>query len=184
MGEYVAACVAGVFSPEDALKLIAERGHLMQALPSDGAMAAVFANEARVAEAIAPFLDRVSIAGINGPENTVISGAQESVHTLLQSFASRGIHTQLLNVSHAFHSPLMEPILDAFEQVASQVRFKAPRIPLISNLTGRALEEGEIPGAHYWRRHIREAVQFAAGIHTLSAMGYELFLELGPTPPC
>ncbi len=182
VGEYVAACVAGVFSPEDALKLIAERGHLMQALPSDGAMAAVFANEARVAEAIAPFLDRVSIAGINGPENTVISGARESVHTLLQSFASRGIHTQLLNVSHAFHSPLMEPILDAFEQVASQVRFKAPRIPLLSNLTGRALEEGEIPDAHYWRRHIREAVRFAAGIHTLSAMGYELFLELGPTP--
>ncbi len=76
----------------------------------------------------------------------------------------------------------MEPILDAFEQVASQVRFKAPRIPLLSNLTGRALEEGEIPDAHYWRRHIREAVRFAAGIHTLSAMGYELFLELGPTP--
>jgi phthiocerol/phenolphthiocerol synthesis type-I polyketide synthase C len=182
VGEYVAACVAGVFSPEDALKLIAERGHLMQALPSDGAMAAVFANEARVAEAIAPFLDYVSIAGVNGPENIVISGARESVHTLLQSFASRGIHTQLLNVSHAFHSPLMEPILDAFEQVASQVRFKAPRIPLISNMTGRALEEGEIPGAHYWRRHIREAVRFAADIHTLSAMGYELFLELGPTP--
>ena len=182
VGEYVAACVAGVFSPEDALKLIAERGHLMQALPHNGAMAAVFANETRVAEAIAPFLDHVSIAGINGPENTVISGARESVHTLLQSFASRGIHTQLLNVSHAFHSPLMEPILDAFEQVASQVRFKAPRIPLLSNLTGRALDEGEIPGAHYWRRHIREAVQFAAGIHILSAMGCELFLELGPTP--
>jgi phthiocerol/phenolphthiocerol synthesis type-I polyketide synthase C len=182
VGEYVAACVAGVFSPEDALKLIAERGHLMQALPRNGAMAAVFANEARVAEAIAPFRDYVSIAGVNGPENTVISGARESLHTLLESFAARGIHTQPLNVSHAFHSPLMEPILDAFEQAGSQVRFKAPRIPLISNLTGRALEEGEIPGAHYWRRHVREAVRFAAGIHTLSAMGYELFLELGPTP--
>ena len=164
VGEYVAACVAGVFSPEDALKLIAERGRLIQALPHNGAMAVVFANEARVAEAIAPFLDLVAIAGVNGPENTVISGARESVDTLLQHFASRGIHTRPLHVSHAFHSPLMEPILDAFEQVAKQVHFKAPRIPLISNLTGQVLEEGEIPDAPYWRRHLREAVRFAPGM--------------------
>ena len=182
VGEYAAACVAGVFSPEDALKLIAERGHLMQALPHNGAMAAVFAGEARVAEAIAPFLDRVSIAGVNGPGHTVISGAQETVQSLLQSFASAGIHAQPLNVSHAFHSPLIEPVLDAFEQVAGQVRFAAPRIPFISSLAGRALEQGEIPGASYWRRHTRETVRFAEGMNTLSAMGYELFLELGPTP--
>ncbi|GAC1343814.1 MAG: type I polyketide synthase [Ktedonobacteraceae bacterium] len=182
VGEYVAACVAGVFSPEDALKLIAERGHLMQSLPHDGEMAVVFAGEARVAEALTPFLDNVSIAGVNGPENTVISGGRESVRALIKSFAAAGIHTQLLNVSHAFHSPLMEPILEAFEQVASQVRFATPHIPLISNLTGQALEQGEMPGAHYWRRHIREAVRFAAGIRHLSEQGYELFLELGPTP--
>ncbi len=140
VGEYVAACVAGVFSPEDALKLIAERGRLMQALPRNGQMAGVFANEAAVAEILAPFRETVSIAGINGPENTVISGALESIHALLEIFAARGIHTQPLNVSHAFHSPLMEPILDAFEEIATSIRFEAPHIPLISNLTGQMLE--------------------------------------------
>jgi acyl transferase domain-containing protein/acyl carrier protein len=182
VGEYVAACVAGVCGPEDALRLIAERGRLMSALPRDGEMAAVFADEARVAEALAPFLEQVSIAGVNGPENTVISGAREVVRAVLKNLESAGIHARLLNVSQAFHSPLMEPILDAFEQVAGQVRFEAPRIPLISNLTGRALEAGEVPGAHYWRRHIREAVRFAAGMETLAEENYDLFLELGPAP--
>jgi phthiocerol/phenolphthiocerol synthesis type-I polyketide synthase C len=182
VGEYVAACVAGVFGLEDALKLIAERGLLIQALPRNGEMAVVFAGEERVSAAIAPFTEHISIAGVNGSENTVISGARESVRALLKSFASMGIHTRILNVSHAFHSPLMEPMLDAFEQIASQVRFEAPRIPLISNLTGRALQEGEIPGALYWRRHIRETVQFAASMRTLAEQGYDLFLEPGPAP--
>lgn len=180
IGEYVAACVAGVFGPEDALKLIAERGRLMQALPQNGEMAAVFANEALVAKILTPFRETISIAAINGPENTVISGARESVHTLLETFAARGIHTQLLNVSHAFHSSLMEAMLDAFEQVASQVRFEAPHIALISNLTGQVLDE--IPDARYWRRHIREEVRFTAGMRSLVEQGYDLFLELGPTP--
>lgn len=182
VGEYVAACVAGVFGPEDALKLIAERGRLMQALPQNGEMAVVFAGEARVIEALTPFLEQVSIAGVNGLDNTVISGAREAVRVVLKNLESAGIRTQLLNVSHAFHSPVMEPILDAFEQLASQVRFEAPRIPLISNLTGRALEAGEIPGARYWRRHIREAVRFAVGMKTLAEQGHDLFLELGPAP--
>ncbi|GAC1348687.1 MAG: hypothetical protein NVSMB27_17520 [Ktedonobacteraceae bacterium] len=181
VGEYVAACVAGVFSPEDALKLIAERGRLMQNLPPKGEMAVVFADEIRVSDALTPFRESVSIAGVNGPENTVISGERESVRALLKNFASIGIHTQVLNVSHAFHSSLMEPVLDAFEQVANQVRFEAPRIPLISNLTGEALEEGAIPDTRYWRRHIREAVRFADGMRTLTQQGYNLFLELGPT---
>jgi phthiocerol/phenolphthiocerol synthesis type-I polyketide synthase C len=182
VGEYVAACVAGVFSPEDALTLIAGRGRLMQALPHNGEMAAVFADEAPVAEVLAPFLKQVSIAGVNGPQNTVISGAQQSIRAVLKIFESEGIHIRLLNVSHAFHSPLMEAICDAFEQMANQVRFAAPRIPLISNLTGQALAQGEIPDASYWRRHIREAVKFAEGMNTLSEMGCDLFLELGPTP--
>jgi phthiocerol/phenolphthiocerol synthesis type-I polyketide synthase C len=182
VGEYVAACVAGVFGPEDALKLIAGRGQLMQTLPQNGEMAAVFADEARVTEALTPFRENVSIAGVNGPENTVISGARESVRALLKSFASMGIHTQPLNVSHAFHSPLMDPVLDAFEQMASQVRFEAPRIALISNLTGQAMEEGAIPDARYWRQHIRETVRFAAGMRVLEEQGYDLFLELGPMP--
>ena len=182
VGEYVAACVAGVFSPEDALTLIAGRGQLMQALPRNGEMAAVFADEARVSKFLAPFLEQISIAGVNGPENTVISGERQAIRAVLKTLESEGIHTRLLNVSHAFHSPLMEPILDAFEQIASQVHFAAPRIPLISNLTGEALAQGEIPDARYWRQHIREAVKFADGMHALAEMGCEVFLELGPTP--
>ena len=182
VGEYVAACVAGVFSPEDALTLIAGRGQLMQALPRNGEMAAIFADEAKVARFLAPFLEQISIAGVNGPENTVISGEQQAVRAVLKTLELEGIHARLLNVSHAFHSPLMEPVLDDFEHKASQVHFAAPRIPLISNLTGKTLGQGEIPDAYYWRRHIREAVKFADGIHTLADLDYEVFLELGPTP--
>ena len=182
VGEYVAACVAGVFSLEDGLKLIAERGRLMQAQPAGGKMAAILADEARVREAVAPYLNRVSIAAVNGPRNVVISGAGEVVDAILQSLETSGVKTRRLVVSHAFHSPLMEPMLDGFESVARQVQFKAPRIALISNVTGQAFKPGELPDAAYWRRHVREAVRFASAIETLQAQGCELFLEIGPSP--
>jgi malonyl CoA-acyl carrier protein transacylase len=182
VGEYVAACVAGVFSLEDGLKLIAERGRLMQALPKDGMMAAVFADEEQVAAAVSPYAELVSIAAANGPKNIVISGERNAMRAVLENLHAKEVKTQRLNVSHAFHSPLMEPILDTFEQTASQLQFKAPRIPLISNLTGRMLKPDEIPDAAYWRRHIREAVRFSAAIETLFEQGYELFLEIGPSP--
>jgi amino acid adenylation domain-containing protein/thioester reductase-like protein len=178
VGEYVAACVAGVFSLEDGLALIAERGRLMQTLPLDGMMAAVFAGEAQVAPILEPFLDRASIAAANGPENTVISGEQEAVTAILERL--EGIVARPLTVSHAFHSPLMEPMLDAFEEAAGRQRFEAPRIPLVSNLTGQILEPDEIPDAAYWRRHVREAVRFADGMAAIA--GYEIFLEMGPQP--
>ncbi|GAB1543386.1 hypothetical protein NUACC21_60600 [Scytonema sp. NUACC21] len=181
LGEYVAACVAGVFSLEDGLKLVAERSRLMQTLPQNGKMAAVFASEERVATAVASYKSQIAIAAVNGPENTVISGAREAVESAIAQLKSQGIAVQHLQVSHAFHSPLIESILDKFEHLAEKVQFNAPRIPLISNLTGQMLKAGEIPDASYWRRHMRETVQFAAGMKTLAQQGYEIFLEIGPS---
>ena len=181
VGEYVAACVAGVFSLEDGLKLVAERGRLMQALPQGGEMAAVFAAEERVAAAIADYGAEVSIAAVNGPANVVISGKGETVQAVVRELEGEGISVQQLRVSHAFHSPLMEPVLDEFERVAAAVNFEAPHLSLISNVTGQVISNGEVTKAEYWRRHVREAVQFAAGIKTLSEQGTELFLEIGPS---
>ena len=182
VGEYVAACVAGVFSLENGLKLIAERGRLMQALPRDGMMAVVFADEERVEAAIAPYFQSVSIAAYNGPKNIVISGERATVQTVIEKLRNEKVKTQPLNVSHAFHSPLMEPMLDAFEQTARQVDYNAPRIPLVSNLTGQMLSFDEIPDTAYWRHHIRQGVRFSATMQTLQREGYTFFLEIGPSP--
>ena len=126
VGEYAAACVAGVFSLEDGLKLIAERGRLMQALPERGKMAAVLADEARTAKAIAGHLRELSIAAVNGPENVVISGTEQAVQAAVASLEAEGIQSVSLNVSHAFHSPLMEPMLDAFSKAAPWFGFPHP----------------------------------------------------------
>jgi len=182
VGEYVAACVAGVFSLEDGLRLIAERALLMNQLPRDGEMAAIFADEDRVRAAIAPCLDEVNVAVVNGPSNVVISGVRSKVRAVVESLSKQGIDAHPLNVSHAFHSPLMEPMLQAFERVASQIRFRSPRIPLISNVTGRFFPSDDVPDASYWSRHVRQTVRFAAGMDTLYSQGQNLFLELGPNP--
>ena len=182
VGEYVAACVAGLFSLEDGLKLIAERGRLMQSLPRDGAMAAVFADHQRVTQAIAPFANDVSIAAINGPENIVISGRETALQAILQNLAQAGIKASRLSVSHAFHSPLMDTILDAFEQTAGSITFTKPRIPLTSNVTGKVIAFEEISQPSYWRKHIRQPVQFQSAMETLQEQGYRVFLEIGPQP--
>ncbi|OKH23568.1 polyketide synthase [Hydrococcus rivularis NIES-593] len=181
VGEYAAACVAGVFSLEDGLKLIAARGRLMQQLPQDGAMVAVFASEARVSAAIAPYPEQIAIAAINGIENIVISGKRKAIETVVASLENEGIQTKPLNVSHAFHSPLMEPILAEFETVAHQITYSPPRIELISNLTGEAIGE-EIATPQYWCRHIRQPVRFAQSIETLHRLGYQTFVEIGANP--
>ena len=182
VGEYAAACVAGVFSLEDGLKLIAERGRLMQALPERGEMAAIFADEAQVAKAIGKYGDEVSIAAINGPENVVISGAEQALQAALASLEAEGIKSVALNVSHAFHSPLMEPMLEEFSRAAAKVRFSAPAIGIVSNVTGQLTTDGSLTEPGYWRRHAREAVRFSAGIQALSREGYRLFIEVGPSP--
>ena len=182
VGEYVAAVVAGVMSLEDGLKLIAARGRLMGSLPRDGSMAAVFSDIRTVAAAIAPHMQEVSIAGVNGPKLVVISGVAERVEAISEQLKAQGVRVQPLTVSHAFHSPLMDPILDEFEAVAREIEFRTPAIPLISNVTGMAVMPGEVIDAGYWRKHIRMAVQFSMGMQTLARLGATVFLEVGPHP--
>ena len=129
MGEYVAACIAGVFDLEQGLRLIATRARLMQQLPQDGSMAVIFAAHEKVEGYLPPHADQVSIAAVNGPENTVISGDTRLVRQLVEQFTTAGVGTQLLTVSHAFHSPLMEPMLEPFAQYAERVSFHARAFP-------------------------------------------------------
>jgi acyl transferase domain-containing protein/acyl-CoA synthetase (AMP-forming)/AMP-acid ligase II/acyl carrier protein/SAM-dependent methyltransferase len=181
LGEYVAACVAGVFSLEDGLRLVAERGRLMQQLPLTGEMAAVFAPLETVVPALGSSQGQVEVAAINGPQNVVLSGPRDALRSVLKTLENAGHVVRPLVVSHAFHSRLMEPMLDAFERFAGQLAYSRPRIPLVSNLTGM-LVDAEVPGPGYWRRHVREPVWFARGMQTLFEHGCDVFLEIGPHP--
>ena len=182
VGEYVAACIAGVFSLEDGLKLIAERGRLMQELPEAGSMAAVFAGEKTVTAEIESFAETISIAAINGPQNTVISGMDKDLNLILKNLKSKGINSQKLVVSNAFHSPLMEPMLQEFEKVAGEIEYHRPCIDLVSNVTGRLIEGDEISNSAYWFRHVQKPVRFIQSIQTLYEQNYRFFLEIGPHP--
>ncbi|WP_413160372.1 SDR family oxidoreductase [Capilliphycus salinus ALCB114379] len=181
VGEYVAACVAGVFSLEDGLKLIAKRASLIQSLPKNGMMAAVFASEETIAKTLKTNQLDVDIATINGNENVVISGLKESVEKVLSILESQGIKAKPLQVSHAFHSSLMEPILAPFQEVAESLTYHSPRLPLISNVTGQPFQPEEVPDAAYWCRHLRGAVRFSDGMETLYQQGYRIFIEMGPS---
>jgi acyl transferase domain-containing protein len=178
VGEYVAACVAGVYSFEEGLGLIAERGQMMQAEPPGGAMAAVFASEDRVRAGVAGH-EAVSIAAVNGPSNVVISGDQPEVEAIREQLAETGVKSRLLRVSHAFHSHRMDPVLERLEAAAGRVRTHAPRFRLISNVTGK-VAGAEVTGPGYWAQHTRATVQFARGIETLRDLGCEVMLEVGP----
>lgn len=182
VGEYVAACVAGVFSLKDGLKLVATRGRLMDSLPESGAMVAVFADEAHVVAAIAPYAGQVAIAAINGPQNVVISGTETAVQAIVADLTEQQIKTRRLAVAQAAHSPLLDPILDEFERTALTVTYHPPQIGLISCLTGHVVASDEVTNAAYWRRHLRQPVQFATGMATLHQEGYHLFVEIGPHP--
>ncbi|MEM7538931.1 MAG: beta-ketoacyl synthase N-terminal-like domain-containing protein, partial [Chloroflexota bacterium] len=189
VGEYVAACLAGVFSLEDGLKLIAERGRLMQRLPQDGAMAVVFAAEAQVMQRLSDYAamhgdtddSHLAIAAINGPENVVISGNHNAVQAVCQELASGGIESKQLTVSHAFHSPLMEPILAEFKQIAQEVSFSKPHGLLISNITGK-VAGAEVATPDYWCNHIVASVRFAEGMQTLGQQSIDGLIEIGPKP--
>lgn len=181
VGEIVAACLAGVFSLEDALKLVAVRGRLIDALPQEGEMVSVQADEARVQQAIARYHNEVSIAAINGLDSLVVSGKRDRVRAIAEQFVAQGVKTRKLTVSHAFHSPLMEPMLDEFKQVAASITYHKPKLPLISNITGQQVGD-EVMTSAYWVRHVREAVRFSDGIASLAKAGATIFIEIGPQP--
>ncbi|MFI1913807.1 type I polyketide synthase [Nocardia sp. NPDC020380] len=169
IGELAAAHVASVLSLSEAAVLVTARGRLMQALPAGGVMVAVHASEAELRPLL---VDGVSIAAINGPNSVVLSGDEDAVRSVTGSRK-----TKQLRVSHAFHSARMEPMLDEFRQVASGLSYARPRIPLISNVTGQPIEHFD---GEYWVRHVRNAVRFADGMGSLSELGVQTFLELGP----
>jgi acyl transferase domain-containing protein len=180
VGEYVAACVAGALSLEDALVLIAKRARLMQDLPGNGSMLAVFAPQDQVAAAIAPYGGTVAIAAFNGPTDLVISGPTADLTTVAAALQAQGVVSRPLAVSHAFHSPLMREAAAGLRSAAAAIRPAHPRLRLVSNVTGKSLAAGEALDAAYWSRHILEPVRFADSVRELGAHGYDLFLEIGP----
>lgn len=176
LGEYVAACLAGVFSLEDALALVAERGRLMQALPA-GAMLSVPLSE----EELRPRLDAaLAIAAVNGPERSVVSGEEAAIAALEAELAAAGIAARRLRTSHAFHSPMMESVLAPFAERLKRIPLKAPTIPFVSNLTGTWITAEQAVDPAYWSRHLRETVRFADGLRTLATDAETVLLEAGP----
>ncbi|MFI1272955.1 type I polyketide synthase, partial [Streptomyces olivaceus] len=175
VGELAAAHVAGVLSLADAARLVAARGRLMQALPDGGAMAAVEATEDEVLPLLTP---GTGLAAVNGPRSVVVSGDGDAVTAIAAEFTSRGRRTSMLRVSHAFHSLLMEPMVEEFRAVAESVAYASPAIPVVSTVSGEATDAWST--AEYWVRHVLATVRFADGVRTLRERGVTTFVELGP----
>lgn len=177
LGELSAAYVAGVFTLEDAARLVAARGRLMQALPAGGSMAALGLAESEVSTLVEGI--EVSIAAVNGPSSVVISGRAESVRLVMQRCAERGIQATELAVSHAFHSPEMAPMLPAFREVAESIHYASPKLKVVSNVSGQVAGEA-LCTADYWVSHVMETVRFADGVNALQKEGVGNIIELGP----
>ncbi|HEX7302325.1 SDR family NAD(P)-dependent oxidoreductase, partial [Lentzea sp.] len=177
LGEIAAAHVAGVFSLADAAALVTARGRLMGQCPPGGAMIAVQAAEAEVLDQLG---EQVSLAAVNGPRAVVLSGDEDAVVAIADHWRSLGRKTSRLRVSHAFHSAHMDGMLEEFHEVAAGLSYSAPRIPLVSNVTGRLLTPEEACSPEYWVRHVRQAVRFHDGVRYLAGEGVTRFLEVGP----
>jgi len=178
-GEYVAACVAGVFTLEDAVGLVAVRARLLETMPELGQMVVLLGDESQVEDAIRPYVGDVSIAAINGPKQTVISGRSQAVAAVVAAMEREGVGALKLEVPRAFHSPLVEPILGAFEDFVSKMSLVSPRIGLVSTATGSLAGE-ELTTAKHWHRHLRGPVRFVTGIKSMRQQGCDVFLEIGP----
>ncbi|MFE2720718.1 acyltransferase domain-containing protein, partial [Streptomyces mirabilis] len=180
IGEVTAAHLAGVWELADACAVVAARGRLMQAAREGGAMVALEASHDEVREALSAYGDTVAVAGINGPRSTVVSGDAEAVDGIARLWRSRGRKTKRLPVSHAFHSPHMDDVLEEFRAALDGVTFHEPRIPVVSNITGELATTDDLRSPAYWVRHIREAVRFLDGVRFLETVGVTEWLELGP----
>ncbi|MCX5380980.1 SDR family NAD(P)-dependent oxidoreductase [Streptomyces sp. NBC_00091] len=178
VGELAAAHVAGVLTLPDAATLVAARGRLMEALPEGGAMVSVQAAEDEVRALLTAGVD---IAAVNGPRAVVVSGPEEAVSRTAGLLEAAGHRTKRLNVSHAFHSSLMEPMLAEFGRIARTLTFHQPSVPIVSNVTGRTADPAELATPEYWVRHVRAAVRFHDGMRHLEAQGVRRFVELGPS---
>nr|WP_237089080.1 non-ribosomal peptide synthetase/type I polyketide synthase [Paenibacillus larvae] len=181
VGEFAAACAAGVLDWLDGLRLVAERGQLMQSLAEPGRMAVVMLALPQVEALLRPYSDRLSVAAVNSSGNTVVAGDTEALDQLCERLKTNGVDSRFLRVSHAFHSAKMDAVMEPFEAVAEKFAYEVPRVPLIRNLTGTAWQPGEKPDARYWCDHLRQPVQFSTGVRTLSEMECEVFVEIGPT---
>ncbi|WP_258036747.1 type I polyketide synthase, partial [Streptomyces sp. SM10] len=177
IGELSAAHVAGVLSLEDAATLVAARGRLMQALPAGGAMVSLQAAENEVLPLLT---DGVSIAALNGPRSTVVSGDEAGVLVIAEHFEAQGRKTKRLRVSHAFHSPHMDAVVEEFRTVAEGLTYHEPTLAVVSDVTGNVLSADEIRDPEYWVRHLRGTVRFLDGVRTLQDQGVTAYLELGP----
>ncbi len=180
VGEYVAACTAGICSLDDGLKLIAARSRLMQAVPGQGAMAAVWASDQQVFEALCGLEERVSIAALNAPEHLVISGYAAELAVAEERLRKRGARVQRLPVSHGFHSPQMREMESAFCAVTQGFRYAEPRVRFISSMTGEEVSGERMADARHWTRQIRQPVRFRQSMVALRDLGYRAFVEIGP----
>lgn len=181
LGEYTAACVAGMLPVSDAVRLVAERGRITQQSKIGGSMAAVLAPYEIVAEEIDRSRGELAIAAYNGPEHHVISGPRLAIETALRHFDKTGVEAKLLRISYAAHSGLVDPVLPAFEKVLETLEFRPSRLALVSNVTG-LIDTGEMASSKYWLSQMRAPVQFAKSISTIVAQGVTHFIEIGPHP--
>ncbi|HEY8986901.1 MAG TPA: type I polyketide synthase, partial [Streptomyces sp.] len=182
IGELAAAHAAGVFSLPDACALVAARGRLMQSAPEGGTMLAIGAPEGEVLPVLAEYEGQLSLAAVNGPRAVVIAGDADAARAVEDRFRSEGVRVKRLRVSHAFHSPHMDGVLEEFRRAAEAVTYREPAIPVISNVTGQVATAGELASPDYWVRHIRAAVRFHDGVRALRERSVTTYLELGPDP--